>query len=145
MDSIRLMGMEFYGHHGCLPAERAQGQRFIVDVVLTLPLQQAGRTDDLAATVNYAAVFQDVRAIVEGEPVNLLETVAERIAARLLARYAPVQTVTVTVHKPGAPIAGTFRDAAVEITRQRTLTLADVPVDVPIVEADGQSRKRGDC
>jgi len=140
MDSIRLTGMEFFGHHGCLPAERQQGQRFVVDVTLCLPLQQAGRTDDLAATVNYAAVFQDVRAVVEGEPVNLLETVAERIAARLLTAYLLVQQVSVTVHKPGAPIAGTFRDAAVTITRQRMLAEQSVPV----AAVDGRCRERGE-
>lgn len=120
MDCIKLDGMEFYGYHGCLPAERRAGQAFFVDVRLYLDLQTAGLHDDLSATVNYAEVFATIRDIVEGEPVNLIETVAECIAAAILREYPPVSVIDVTVHKPSAPIPGKFRDAAVSLTRKRS-------------------------
>ena len=116
-DRISLEGMRFYGYHGCLPEERARGQVFLVDVVLTLPLAAAG--DDLAATVNYAEVFALARSVVEGAPCRLIEAVAERIARGVLARFARVEEVRVTVHKPAAPLPGLFRDAAVTVVRAR--------------------------
>ncbi len=118
MDRIELSGMEFFGYHGCFDEERRQGQNFVADVVLHLSTQAAGRTDDLTKSVDYAAVFEDVRAVVEGEPKNLIEAVAEKVAARLLARY-PIERVEVAVHKPAAPLAGTFRDVCVRIERSR--------------------------
>lgn len=118
MDRIELSGMEFFGYHGCFDEERQKGQRFVVDAVLCLSTQEAGRTDDLEKSVDYAAVFEDMRAVVEGEPKNLIEAVAEKIAANLLARY-PVERVEVAVHKPAAPLAGTFRDVCVRIERSR--------------------------
>lgn len=118
MDRIELSGMEFFGYHGCFDEERRQGQNFVADVVLCLSTQAAGRTDDLTKSVDYAAVFADVRAVVEGEPKNLIEAVAEKIATNLLARY-PVERVEVVVHKPAAPLAGTFRDVCVCIERSR--------------------------
>ena len=111
--------MRFYGFHGCLPEERGKGQEFFVDVRMYLDLQQAGKSDDLSTTVNYAEVFAHIKKIVEGEPFNLIESVAENIAADILASFASVQKLQVTLHKPHAPIAGDFRDAAVEIVRER--------------------------
>lgn len=119
MDKIKLTGMEFKGYHGCLPQEREQGQVFLVDLELGLGLRAAGVSDDLEKTVNYAEVFEQVRTIVEGEPCLLIEAVAEKIAARVLADFSLVQELSVTVHKPEAPIPGRFRDAAVTITRVR--------------------------
>ena len=119
LDEITLTGMEFFGHHGCLAEEQRLGQRFLVDLTMGLPLAKAGRTDDLQATVNYAEVYARVRAIVEGEPARLLETVAERICDCVLRDFALVQMVTVTVHKPGAPIAGILREAALTLHRRR--------------------------
>lgn len=118
-DEIALEGMRFYGYHGCLPEERARGQAFLVDVVLSVPLAEAGASDDLAATVNYAEVFELARAVTEGSPCRLIETVAERIARGVLARFARVEGVRVTVHKPAAPLPGLFRDAAVTVMRAR--------------------------
>lgn len=119
MDKIQLTGMEFIGYHGCLPEERQTGQPFIVDVSLCLSLQEAGESDDLAKTVNYAEVFEQVRSIVEGVPCNLIETVAERLAAAILQEHSLVEKVEVTLHKPEAPIKGLFKDAAVFIERAR--------------------------
>ena len=119
MDKIMLTGMEFIGYHGCLPEERQTGQPFIVDAVMFLSLRKAGEEDELAETVNYAQVFEKVREIVEGEPLQLIEAVAERAAAAILQEFPPVEKVEITVHKPEAPIKGLFRDAAVSIERSR--------------------------
>ena len=80
MDRIVLDHMEFYGYHGCLTEERAKGQEFYVDVNLALSLRRAGKSDELKNTVNYAAVFEIVKSIVEGQSYHLIEAVAERIA-----------------------------------------------------------------
>lgn len=119
MDRIELSGMEFFGYHGCFAEERQKGQKFIVDAMLCLDLTEAGRTDDLCRSVNYAEVFEDVRSIVEGEAKNLIEAVAEEIAAQLLKKYAALARVEIAVHKPQVPLAGTFRDVCVRIERSR--------------------------
>jgi dihydroneopterin aldolase len=119
-DEIFLEGMRFYAYHGVNPEERTLGQRFVVDLVLEVDLGPAGASDDLAATVSYSAVYKLVRGIVEGEPRNLLEAVAETIAARVLAEFPLVSRVTVTVRKPEAPLKGALLDAAgVRLTRTR--------------------------
>jgi 7,8-dihydroneopterin aldolase/epimerase/oxygenase len=118
-DRIILDGMVFYGYHGVNQAERELGQRFVVDVELAIDLSQAGLSDDLALTVNYATVFRVAREIVEGEAANLIETVAERLAGTLLARF-PVEAARVRVKKPWAPIKGSDVNwVAVEVTRRR--------------------------
>ena len=119
MDEIRLDGLAFYAYHGCLKEERERGQMFYVDVLFSLDLKDAGERDALGATVNYAEAYERIRAVVEGEPCDLIEAVAERIARALLAAYAPLARVAVTMHKPAAPIAGRFRDVSVRIERAR--------------------------
>ena len=120
MDAIRLIGMRFYGYHGVRPEERALGQRFVVDVRLELDLRSAGRSDDLGETVNYALVWRVVQGVVEGPPVRLIERLAEQVADRLLAEFAPVRGVRVRVRKPWAPIAGAqLATVAVELSRAR--------------------------
>ena len=120
-DQILLEGMRFYAYHGVNPEERALGQRFTVDVVLAVDLRRAGQSDDLADTVSYSAVYKLVRQIMEGEPRNLIEAVAEAIAAEILRNFPPVQGVSVTVRKPEVPMKGSMLDAAgVRITRVRT-------------------------
>lgn len=118
MDRILISGMQFFGRHGAHEHEAEHGQLFGVDVELYLDLRPPARSDDLGQTVDYGSVFRDVRAVVEGPTVRLVETLAERIAHHLLARY-PVEAVTVRVHKPRAPIPGTFADVCVEIHRRR--------------------------
>ncbi len=120
LDHIRLRGMVFYGYHGALPAERELGQRFVIDVELALDLRPAGVADDLAQTVSYAAVYDEVRTIVEGPPCALIEAVAERIAARILGEHGAIEQVRVRIRKPAAPIAGPLECAEVEITRARS-------------------------
>ena len=119
-DEILLEGMRFYAYHGVNPEERALGQRFIVDVALAVGLRRPGQSDDLADTVSYSAVYKVVRGIVEGEPRNLIEAVAEEIAAAILTEFPHVVRVTVTVRKPEVPMKGSMIDAAgVRITRLR--------------------------
>jgi dihydroneopterin aldolase len=112
--------MRFYAFHGVNPEERVSGQRFTVDVTMAVDLRAAGESDDLEATVSYSAVYKTVRRIVEGEPRNLIEAVAEAVAAAILVEFPPVARVTVTVRKPEAPLRGSFLDAAgVRIVRGR--------------------------
>lgn len=120
MDKIKLTGLAFYGYHGCLPEERKTGQKFFLDITLLADLKAAGESDNLTQTINYAEVYETARAIVEGEPCNLIEAVAERVAAAVLRAYAMVRTVSVAVHKPQAPIPGKFQDVSVRIVRPRT-------------------------
>ena len=117
-DKIVLTGLRAFGRHGVYEYERAQGQNFIVDVTLELDLAAAARSDDVRDTVHYGALADQLVAIVAGEPVNLIETLADRIAVACLA-HERVRAVTVTVHKPQAPIPHDFADVAVTVSRQR--------------------------
>ncbi|CAM3256970.1 dihydroneopterin aldolase [Filibacter tadaridae] len=120
MDYIHLNELEFYGYHGALQEETKLGQRFRVTVSLATDLQDAGSTDDLDKTVNYAEVYNLCRAIVEGEPVKLIETVAENIATDILRTFPEkVLGVRVVLIKPDPPIAGHYASVSVEITRGR--------------------------
>ena len=118
-DRITLEGMVFYGYHGVNPEERELGQRFIVDLELEKDLSAAGLSDDLTQTVNYASAYKLAREVVEGQPCNLIETVAERLATALLSRLS-IDGVRVRVRKPWAPVKGSVLDSvAVEIVRKR--------------------------
>lgn len=119
LDKIYLNQMEFYGYHGVFPEENRLGQRFIVDLIISLDLKRAGETDELEYSVNYGEVFQLCQKIVEGEPYKLLETVAENIAASVLKEFTLVNDVTVKLIKPDPPIPGHYKSVAVEITRRR--------------------------
>lgn len=118
MDRVALRGLRARGHHGVFPQERAEGQTFVVDVVLGLDTRPAAADDDLAKTVHYGIVAEEVVGIVQGEPVDLVETLAERIARHCLG-YDGVQEAEVTVHKPEAPVTVPFDDVAITITRRR--------------------------
>ncbi|MGW0082054.1 dihydroneopterin aldolase [Streptomyces sp. NPDC003393] len=118
MDRVALRGLKARGHHGVFPKEREEGQTFLVDLVLGVDTRRAAADDDLAKTVHYGIVAEEVVAVVEGEPVNLIETLAERIA-QVCLKHAGVQEVEVCVHKPDAPITVPFDDVTVTITRSR--------------------------
>ncbi|MET7289104.1 dihydroneopterin aldolase [Streptomyces sp. NPDC005573] len=118
MDRVALRGLKARGHHGVFPKEREEGQTFIVDLVLGLDTRQAAADDDLARTVHYGIVAEEVVAVVGGEPVNLIETLADRIA-RTCLKHEGVEEVEVCVHKPDAPITVPFDDVTVTITRRR--------------------------
>ncbi len=118
-DAVFLKGLRFYGFHGVHSEERTLGQRFVVDVELEVDLRQAGRSDALADTTSYSAVYKRVEAVVEGAPRQLIESVAEEVATVLLAEFHLATAVSVTVHKPEAPIKGAMLDSAgVRIRRQ---------------------------
>lgn len=117
-DAISLTGLRVRGYHGVYAEERRTGQDFVVDVRLDVDLAVAGRSDDVADTVHYGALAQRLAGVVAGEPVDLIETLAERLAAVCLAD-ARVAAVEVTVHKPQAPIPLRFADVAVVIRRER--------------------------
>ncbi|MBT1003278.1 dihydroneopterin aldolase [Paenarthrobacter sp. DKR-5] len=116
-DLISLTGVAAVGHHGVFDHERRTGQPFVVDAVLHTDVRAAAAGDDLRLTVNYAEVAEDIRAVITGEPLNLIETVAERIAASLLEKFRPA-AVQVTVHKPKAPIEVPFSDVSVTVFRE---------------------------
>jgi dihydroneopterin aldolase len=116
--TITLTGLRVRGHHGVYDFERQQGQEFVVDVALDLDLDPAARSDDVADTVHYGQLADALVKIVAGEPVRLIETLADRLATACLAD-SRVVAATVTVHKPGAPIPHEFADVAVTLRRTR--------------------------
>lgn len=116
-DEIILKNMAFYGYHGVLAAEKEIGQRFQVTVKISCNLRPAAESDLLKESPDYAQIYKEVQKIVEGRPFNLLEALAEAIAARLLAIGAPA--VQVRVKKMHPPLPGPLDYAAVEITRSR--------------------------
>jgi dihydroneopterin aldolase len=118
-DRIFLESMVFQGTHGVFPEEQVRPQPFEVDVDLALNLQPAGLSDHLKQTINYAAVYDACRQIVESTRFNLIEALAEAIAHELLANY-PADEVTVRIRKPAVKLSGPFRSAGVEIHRRRT-------------------------
>ena len=119
-DRILLEGMIFHGRHGTLPAERELGQPFVVDIELRLDLQAAGLSDDLTQTVDYSEVHRQAKEIVEGPPVNLTETVAERIAGEVMENHLEVEAIRVKVAKPDVRLDDTvLTGSAVEIVRRR--------------------------
>ncbi len=119
MDKMILKAMQFYGYHGVLNEEQKLGQRFVVDLELGLSLREAGLSDDLEATVNYAEICDHVKRIVEGSPFRLIEALAEYIASSLLESYTKIINVTVRVLKPNPPVSVHFAGAVVEIERTR--------------------------
>jgi dihydroneopterin aldolase len=118
-DRIVLTGLRVRGHHGVFEHERRDGQDFLVDLTVWLDLAPAGESDKLADTLDYGALARATAEIVAGPPVDLIETVAGRIAASTLAADPRIEAVEVTVHKPSAPIPLTFADVAVVVHRTR--------------------------
>ncbi len=120
LDEVFLEGLRFFAYHGVHPEEKARGQRFTVDVRMRADLRAAGVSDDLTRTINYSAVYKAVREVVEGPPRDLIEAVAEEVAAVVLVGFPLVARVEVTVRKPEVGLKGAFLDAAgVRITRSR--------------------------
>ncbi|MCK2213968.1 dihydroneopterin aldolase [Actinomadura sp. ATCC 31491] len=117
-DRITLKGLRARGRHGVLAAERELGQEFVVDATLFLDTAPAAAGDDLTMTVHYGELAEALAKVVEGEPVRLIETLAQRLAEVCLAHEA-VCRVEVSVHKPAAPIPVPFDDVVVTIERSR--------------------------
>lgn len=118
LDRVVLQGLRARGRHGVLPHEQLLGQVFVVDVVLHLDTRAAAAHDDLGRTVHYGELAERVVAVVSGEPVELVETLAQRVADVAL-EPEPVVAVDVTVHKPHAPVEVPFDDVLVQIRRWR--------------------------
>jgi dihydroneopterin aldolase len=119
MDRITLTGVTAVGHHGVFDFERQEGQPFVVDAVLYLDFAKAAETDDVRDTAHYGEVAQRITEWISGEPLNLIEALAVRIADSLLSEFR-LEAVDVTVHKPQAPIEVPFGDVAVSVHRARS-------------------------
>ena len=117
-DIIRLTGLAFYGYHGVSAAEKETGRAFEVDCELEADLAEAGRSDQLADTIDYTRVYATIKAVVEGRVFALLEGLASEIATLLLDKF-PIHRVTLKVRKLHPPIAGQIEHIEVEVTRRR--------------------------
>lgn len=118
-DRIILRGLHAWGHHGVREHERRDGQEFVVDAVLSVDTRAAAAEDDLLRTVDYGELAARLAAVITGEPVRLIETLAQRLADTCLGEQG-VSEVEITLHKPHAPISYPFDDVAVTISRRRT-------------------------
>lgn len=118
-DRVVLQGMQFFGQHGVYAFEKEKGQVFLVDLELSLSLEDAGKRDQIQDTVDYGRAYRAVQEVVEGAPYRLIESVAERVAEVVLSRFPKVEAVSVRIHKPRAPLPGAFTDVFVEIHRRR--------------------------
>jgi dihydroneopterin aldolase len=117
-DRLALRGLRAHGHHGVFADERRDGQEFVVDVELGLDTRPAALGDALSATVHYGELAERLHHAVANDPVDLIETLAQRLADDCLAEQ-PVEWVEVTVHKPHAPIRVAFDDVSLTIHRSR--------------------------
>ncbi|KAI5679666.1 hypothetical protein M9H77_00893 [Catharanthus roseus] len=118
-DKLVLRGLKFHGFHGVKPEERKLGQKFLIDVDAWMDLQPAGVSDHLSDTISYTAIYGIVKEVLEGPPQNLLESVAQLVASRILAKYHQVSAVRVQVGKPHVAVHGPVDYLGVEITRYR--------------------------
>lgn len=119
MDRIQIMCISGWGHHGVLAAERETGQEFRVDIEMGVDIDAAASSDDLTTTVDYSVIAERVHAIVTGEPVDLIETVAMRIIDSC-REFPGIRYVEVAVHKPSAPIEVPFEDVVLRVRRELT-------------------------
>ena len=117
-DRIAVRGLRGHGFHGVFGHERRDGQTYVVDAVLTVDTRAAARTDSLADTVDYGGLAERLLSVIEGEPVDLIETLAQRLADVCLIDER-VAAVEITVHKPEAPVAAPVDEVAVTIVRTR--------------------------
>ena len=118
MDVIRLTNMVFYGYHGVSAAEKETGRRFEVDCELETDLASPGVSDQLQDTVDYVAVFESIREVVEGKAFSLVESLAKALADMILEKF-PVFRVTLRIRKKIPPIAGTIEHIEIEVTRRQ--------------------------
>ena len=118
-DQIIISGIHGYGHHGLFENERLNGQDFYVDLTLNLDLAAAAQSDAIEDTVNYAEITELIHQEITTNPVNLIEKLAYRIAERILSSHLKIQAVTVTVHKPQAPVGLKVQDILVVVNKVR--------------------------
>jgi dihydroneopterin aldolase len=118
-DQITITGIHGYGHHGLFENERSNGQDFYVDLILNLDLSQAAQSDAIEDTVNYAEITELTHQEITTDPVNLIEKLAYRIAERILSSHPKIKAITVTVHKPQAPVGLKIQDISVVVNKTR--------------------------
>jgi dihydroneopterin aldolase len=116
-DLITIKGIKGFGYHGVFDFERRDGQDFYVDIEVVLNLQEASKSDDLEDSIDYGLLTTIAREEIEGEPVNLIERLAGKIADRIILQFPQSNSVSVTVHKPSAPVSEDFADIAVTVVR----------------------------
>ena len=119
METIRIKGLEIFAYHGVNPEEKENGQKFILDIAMQADISRAAQTDDLNETVNYAAVRKTVNAVFTAQKYDLIERAAQVVCDAILENYPKVQSVTVELKKPEAPINAVFDYVSVEMTRSR--------------------------
>lgn len=139
-DRIELRGLTVRGNHGVFDFEKREGQDFVIDVTLHTSVERAAATDDLAETIHYGELAEDVAGIVENNTFDLIETLAERIADHCLSLCEHVEVV---VHKPSAPIQRTFDDVRIRVERSRTTASAGETVNPATSAPDTDSAKDG--
>ncbi len=119
MDKIVLNNMAFFGNHGVLQEEKTLGQKFFIDVELYLDLKEAGKTDDLTKTINYAQVYEIIKEYAQEKCYDLLETLGENICNCILKKYEVIREIKLDIRKPEAPVRGIFDYMGISISRNR--------------------------
>lgn len=118
-DKIEIKALKLHAFHGCFDFEKKKGQDFFIDIVLWTDFTDAGHSDKLEDTVNYASVVETVKESFTGKTYNLIEAAAESVAYAVLINFSKVREIEVTVHKPQAPVEESFEDINVSIRRKR--------------------------
>lgn len=117
-DSIRITGLELFGHHGVFDFEKHDGQRFLIDLTVWLETDRARSTDSLSDTLDYSELVNKVAEVVQGEPVDLIETLASRVLD-VVWGFDQAHSAEVTIHKPDAPVEFPVADISVTMKRER--------------------------
>jgi 7,8-dihydroneopterin aldolase/epimerase/oxygenase len=118
-DQVFVSGLVIHAHHGVMEHESKVGQRFVLDLELSIDLKNAARSDKLVDTVSYSAIVETASRAFTGQSYRLVEAAAGAVADALLAGFARVTAIRVTVRKPHAPIAAIFADVGVTLVRSR--------------------------
>ena len=121
MEKIIIKGLKIYGYHGVNPAEKKDGQNFILDITLHVNLSNACHSDDLADTVNYSSVIKLISAAFTEKSFNLIETAAQHVADAVLSEFKPVLQIDLSLKKPEAPVKADFEYVCVELSRMRVV------------------------
>jgi dihydroneopterin aldolase len=116
-DLISIKGIKGFGYHGVFDFERRDGQEFFIDIEVALNLRDASKSDDLKDSIDYGLLTTIAREEIEGEPLNLIERLAGKIADRIMQQFPQTNSVSVTVHKPSAPVSESVMDISVTINR----------------------------
>lgn len=119
MDKIIIKGLKLYAYHGVNPEEKEEGQIFIIDLISSINIDKPCQTDCVDDTVSYAKVIKTVRRVFTAEKFDLIEKAAQTVADAILDEYEQIESVTLTLKKPYAPVKADFEYVAVEITRSR--------------------------